>query len=45
MTPPSSPSSCSRIEQGANYRSQLLGDRDAFRYARAALDARLDPLG
>jgi AcrR family transcriptional regulator len=29
------------IEQGANYRNQLLGDKDAFRYARAALDARL----
>ncbi len=32
------------IEQGANYRSQLLGDEDAFRYARTALKSRLDAL-
>ena len=32
------------IEQGANYRNQLLGDRDAFRYARVALNERLDAI-
>jgi AcrR family transcriptional regulator len=32
------------IEQGANYRFQLLGDRKAFAYARSALDERLGSL-
>jgi AcrR family transcriptional regulator len=32
------------IEQGANYRFQLLGDRKAFGYARSALDERLGSL-
>ena len=32
------------IEQGANYRFQLLGDRKAFDYARSALDERLGSL-
>ena len=32
------------IQQGANYRFQLLGDPKAFAYARAALNERLDSL-